>query len=127
MAEPQLTPQWADYLRFRGRFIAMLDQRFYPAAWLDEQIASGEFVLLSEGDSAIIVSVKVYPSGLRELHGEAATGKRETIVSALIPSALQFGRSIGCEFATIASRPGWSRVMKAQGFEMHQVTIRKAL
>jgi len=127
MERSVVSPQWAEYLRFRDQFIAMLDQRLYPAAWLDEQIASGEFLLLSEGDSAIIVSIRTYPSGLREIHGEAATGKRETIVSALIPSALKFGRSIGCEYGTISSRPGWSKVMKAQGFEVHQVTIRKAL
>lgn len=127
MAESQLSPQWAEYLRFRECFVALLDQRFYPAAWLDQQIAAGEFVLLSEGDSAIIFSVRTYPSGLREIHGEAATGSVSTISQTLIPSALKFGRSIGCEFATIASRPGWSRVMKAQGFETHQTVIRKAL
>lgn len=121
--DDQLTA-WA---AFRSAFAAIIDERFYPLAWVDEQVAIGNFVLMSKGDSAILLSVKVYPSGLRELTGEAATGKRETIVSALIPQAEQFGRAIGCETACISSREGWARIMKSHGYSLHQTSIRKAL
>lgn len=124
MAESLLS---GEYLRFRGAFSELLDPRFYPLAWLDEQVASGNIVLLSTGDSAILISVKVYPSGLKEIHGEAAIGKRADIVGVLIPQAEDFGRSIGCEFGGISSRPGWERVMREHGYEIHQTTLRKAL
>jgi len=118
---------WAEYERFRPRFAEMLDERFYPLSWLDEQIAAGNIILLAQDDSAILVSVRSYPSGLKEIHGECAVGKRETIVSALIPLAEQFGREIGCEFGAISSRKGWEKVMRASGYELHQTVIRKAL
>lgn len=119
--------KWAEYLRFRDAFREMLDESFYPISWLDGEIAQGRVVLLCQEDSAILISVKVYPSGVKELVGEAATGKREMIISTLIPLAEQFGREIGCAFANISSRQGWDRVMREHGYSRHQTTIRKAL
>ncbi|MCW2405034.1 hypothetical protein M2336_001663 [Sphingobium sp. B1D7B] len=127
MAQATPVNQWTDYLRFRSAFAKLLDERFYPLAWLDQEVASGSMVLLSKDDSAILVSIKAYPSGLKEIHGECATGKLDVIASDLIPLAEQFGREIGCEFGAISSRKGWDRVMRDQGYSVHQTTLRKAL
>lgn len=117
---------WPEYLRFRDAFAAALDPRFYPISWLDGEVACGRMLLLTGEHSAILFSVKTYPSGLKELHGELAVGELPEIISALIPSAEQFGKAIGCVTATIQSRPGWVKVMRDQGYELHQAEIRKA-
>lgn len=126
MAKPLLS-RWVEYLRFRDAFAALLDPALYPIEWLDGEIKHGNILLLSADDSAILVSVKTYPSGLQEIHGEAAIGKRADIVSILIPQAENFGRSIGCKFGSISSRPGWERVMREHGYDLHQTTLRKSL
>ena len=116
-----------DYLRWRNDFVALLDPKFYPAAWLDDQVASGEFMLFSCEKSAILVSVRQYPTGLKEVHGQAAVGELREVVSVLIPSAIEWAKSIGCSWATIESREGWSRVLKDEGWEPHQLALRKSL
>lgn len=130
MAEPVLMhvcPDWADYLRFRLDFAAILDPRFYTVEWLDEQILSGAMRLFYHGDSAILVSVRTYPTGAKELHAEAATGELKAIEASLIPQFLDFGRSQGCEIAVVQSRPGWVKVMQRHGFQVSQISVRKDL
>lgn len=126
MAEP-LVSGWADYLRFRDAFAGILDPATHPLWWLDRQIASGEMLLFASDDAAIIASIRTYPTGLMELEGQAATGNLATIVGDLISTAEQYARQVGCSLASISSRPGWERVMRQYGYELHQVTIRKAL
>ncbi len=116
-----------DYLRFRPQFAAMLDPALYPLAWLDEQVATGNFTLFSGVDSAILVKIDRYPSGLLEAHGQAAVGKLAEIVGVLIPQAEAWARSLGCTSAKIESREGWMREMSAFGYQLHQVTLRKVL
>jgi len=115
------------YQAWRQAFHDMLDPRFYPASWLDAEIAAGRMMLMAVEDAAILFSVKVYPSGLKELQGEAACGNREAIVLTLIPAAERWAKSIGCESAVIQSREGWSRVMRKFGYSPYQTSIRKVL
>lgn len=115
------------YLIWRDAFAEVLDPELYPVAWLDEQVASGTFVLFSDEKSAILAAVKRYPTGLLELHGQIAVGELNSLLGSTIPSAENWGRSIGCTRAVIESRRGWSRVMRSSGYEEHQVHIRKAL
>jgi hypothetical protein len=105
----------------------LLDPELYPAEWLDDQVISGEFTLFTSSDAAILCSVRVYPSGLKEFHGQAATGNLATIVADLIPQAETYAKSIGCKYGSIASREGWSKAMKARGYDLYQTEIRKAL
>lgn len=117
----------SNYARFRDGFAALLDPALYPLEWLDEQIATGNFVLLHDGDSAILISVRTYPSGLKELHGEAALGNLAVLTDNLIPLALQFGKSIGCQLACIESRPGWSKALRNDGWTLHKIALQKPL
>lgn len=116
-----------EYSKFRPALVALLDERLYPASWLDEQIENGNFLLLSAGNSAMLLSLKVYPSGVRELHAEAAIGELAAIRDNLTPQAEQFAQAIGCSFASCASREGWERALKSMGYKRYQVTLRKAL
>lgn len=128
MATALVVPSvWPEWLRFRESFIALLDPACYSAAWLDAEIATGRMLLFTGNDSAIIANVRTYPTGLREFEGQAATGNLAEIVGDLIPLAEAYARQIGCQFASIASREGWAKVMKSSGYSIHQTTLRKTL
>lgn len=118
---------WADYRRFRSRFADELDPALYTLDWLDVEVFSGRMRLLSCGNSAILLSFRDYPTGLRELHGEFATGELDVILTTLIPAAEALGRANGCSTAVIQSRSGWVKVMKNHGYERFQTSIRKGL
>lgn len=118
---------WDEYMRFRPSFGSLIDPEFYPLEWLDDQVRGGNFKLLNTSNSAILITVKAYPSGALELHGIAACGNLAEIVGDLIPKALEIGKTLGCQIAAIESRPGWARIMRNFGWELHQVALRKAL
>ena len=119
--------QWIEYQQFRSEFAKVLDLNYYPLEWLDIQVMTGGMVLFTTADSAILASIKTYPSGLKEVHGEVAVGNLETIRSQLIPQAEAYGRLHGCEIAVIESRAGWVKAMHKDGYELHQTSIRKVL
>lgn len=129
MAEPLLSAdsEIDAYFRFRPQFLALLDQSLYPAEWFDAQIWTGNFRLFHTQDSAILVSIDRYPSGVLEAHGQAAVGKLAEITGSLIPYAEAWARSLGCKSAKIESREGWMREMRKDGYQVHQTTLRKAL
>jgi len=124
---PLPDPVWDEYMRFRHMFADVLDPDYYPLEWLDGQIWSGKMRLFTTAESAIIVSIKTYPSGLQELVGEVAAGELRDIVSALIPQSIEWAKSLGCRVAEISSRPAWSRIMRNDGWDTYQVTLKKWL
>ena len=129
MAELVMThicPDWAGYLRVRPALAELLDPRFYTVEWLDHQVITGAMHLFIDGDSCILASVKVYPTGAKELHAEAASGELK-VVTSLIPQFEEFGRSQGCIIAVVQSRAGWKKIMKKYGYELHQTSVRKAI
>lgn len=114
------------YLSHRAAFLGMMDQNLYPADWLDAQVWSGAFRVFGDDRACILVSLKRYPSGVYEIHGEAAAGDLSEI-KRLIESAVEWGRSVGCKLASIASREGWAKILANDGWHVHQTTIRKEL
>lgn len=116
-----------DYLRWRDRLARALDPRFHPIKWLDRQILEGRAAVIGAQDACVVVEIRTYPGGAREVHGLVAAGSPETIVSELIPRAEEMGRESGCAFGCVESRGAWSRLLKASGYEVHQVTVRKEL
>jgi hypothetical protein len=127
LARTPMISEWRDYLRFRDAFAEVLDPRFYTLEWLDGEVACGRMMLFNTRKSAILFSVKTYPTGLKELVGELAVGNLREIAHVLIPLAEQFGKEIGCKSAVIESREGWVKMMRAHGYELHQTAIRKVL
>lgn len=104
----------------------MLDERKWPLAWLDAQIANGEATAFGNDEGCIIAKLQRYPGGLIELHGLAATGSLPEIAR-LIVEAERWGKAHGASIATIASRRGWARTLKDAGYAESQVTIEKDL
>lgn len=114
------------YTDYRDDIIGMLDERFYPYWWVEQQISAGAIGLM-ENDTAIIgVERKEYPGGAVELHGLFAAGELNGILE-LIDAACEAGRISGCTVATISSRPGWAKILKSRGFEMRQQMIMREL
>ena len=117
----------SNYQHWRQAFADMLDPRTHHPEWLDDQVRSGRIKCWATEEAAIIAEIKTYPTGARELHGLAAVGDMMVIVGELIPQAEKWGRKMECDFASIASREGWARVLAPFGYAVHQVTIRKEL
>lgn len=114
------------YELFRQDFYDLLDPRLYSCEWLDAQVWCGAFRVFGTNKACILVSLKSYPTGLHEIHGEAAAGELNEITD-LIRRAEDWGRSIGCVAASIASREGWARHLAKDGWQVHQTVLRKEL
>ncbi len=113
-------------MRFRAEIEAMLDQRKWPMAWVDQQIATGRIAIHENATALIGVEVREYPGGLMELHGMFAAGDMAGIME-LIDETIAAARLAGCDTAAISSRPGWAKALKGRGFQVEQVTITKEL
>lgn len=114
------------YADYRDEIIGILDERFHPYWWVEQQIAAGAIKTM-ENDTAIIgVEVKTYPGGAVELHGMFAAGELSGILE-LIDQVCEAARLSGCTIATISSRSGWAKILKSRGFEMRQQVISKEL
>ena len=123
----EFPPQgWAEYQRHRDEIAAMLDPRCYSIEWIDVSLLNRGAVAMGNDRAVIVVTVKHYPAGATELHGLVAAGELSGILE-LIDQAEEAGRANGLTFACIASRPGWTRVLKGKGWEMHQISLRKDL
>lgn len=123
----RMMPDWAGYLAFRDRFIEVMDQRYHTIEWLDGQVLSGEFKFLRSDDAALIVELRDYPTGAKDVHVLIAAGDAEQIVEELRPTAEQWGRDQGCIAAIVESRPGWAKYLKPHGYDPHQLAVRKEL
>lgn len=121
-----MVPDWAGYCRFRNQLSEALDPAFYPIAYLDDLILSGDARLWVGEHAAIVAEIKDYPGGARVVHGLVAAGRMEEIVD-LIPLAEAWGKEMGCTMAIVESRSGWMKTLRPSGYEVHQVAVRKAL
>lgn len=117
---------WAEYRRHRAEIAELLDPRCYTIEWLDNEIVNGNAICFGSDGAVIVVTARSYPAGAIELHGLVAAGDLADIL-ALIEIAERWGADHGCTFACISSRPGWARVLKNQGYAVHQVELRKEL
>lgn len=121
-----MTQAWVEYYRHRNEISEMLDPRCYSIDWLDGQLLAGDALAFGNEQAVIVVCVKRYPAGAKELHGLVAAGDLAAIL-VLIEQAEQWARSIGVDFACVSSRPGWRRVLKPRGYSVNRVELRKDL
>lgn len=112
---------------FRDQLITAHRTDFYPPQWLDAQVANGLAVPIVGQDSAMLVGVRVYPSGQRVGVIKAAAGDLHELIHDLAPRAEQWGREQGCARALLEGRPGWERALKEHGWRTHQVCLLKDL
>lgn len=111
------------YQRFRSEFHGIDPERF-PADYIDRQVEKGRWRCWGNGRAAILAEIRVYPSGLKEVHGVAAAGELPEIVN-LIPKAEAWGRKCRCKGAEIVSRPEWAKVLATHGYRVSQARLWK--
>lgn len=90
-------------------------------------VASGDFQLFAERDSAILVQVQVYPQ--RKVLGVLLAGGHMDTLREMLPSVLTWAKGLGCSLAFIAGRPGWARTFltKEEGWLHTQIVLEKSL
>lgn len=120
-------PGWEEYRRWRDDFAAILDPRFYTVEWLDGEVWSGRIRLFSDEKSAILVSLRTFPTGAFEAHVEAAAGELKLLCNSTIAAVEDWARAIGCVSVRIESREAWVRIMGDKGYTPYQFAIRKEL
>lgn len=111
------------YLRFRDDFITLAPDK-YPPEYIDAQVWAGFWRCWGNDDAAILAEIRIYPTGLREVHGIGAAGNPAAIIE-LITQAEEWGRESGCTLASIESRPAWARLLPE--YETDQIRIVKGL
>jgi hypothetical protein len=114
------------YARWRDAFARALDGRFYTIEYVDTLVWSGRARLFADERAAVLVEIRIYPTGARDAHFLVGAGALEALVD-LAAQVEAWGRAHGCIGTLIESRSGWSKVMKTHGYETHQVSVRKEL
>lgn len=122
-----LVIDWLAYVPFRAAFEQLLDPELYTLEWLDGKVVSGEFRLFKSGQSAILCSLRTFPTGYKEMHVEAAVGELRPLTGPIIAAAEEWAKQEGCKAIRIESREGWLRVMGSQGYQLYQTAIRKEI
>lgn len=97
----------------------------HSLADVEAQIKAGDAQLWTADDALIVTEVNIYPRK-RVLHFWLATGELKPVVE-LSKRALEWGKGVGCEYATIAGRSGWERALKHEGWSPMLTYMRKAI
>jgi N-acyl-L-homoserine lactone synthetase len=90
-----------------------------------QMVVEGKAQAWVNNDSIAITEVVVYPRK-KVLDGFIAAGKCKEIVE-MMPSAIEWGRSIGCTGFTIAGRKGWTRILGRIGFRPHLLVLEREI
>lgn len=123
----EFPPQaWLEYHQHRSEIEGLLDPRCYTISWLEYRLLDGSALAFGNDRAVIVTEVRNYPAGAREIHGLVAAGDLGAIVG-LIADAEEWARAQGIEFASIASREGWARVLHDRGYRPHQIELRMEL
>lgn len=116
------------YQRWRPEFAKAIEGPLYDIDYLDYLVLGTRHAQLWTGDEAAIVTAfRYFPNRVVAIEGLVAAGDLDEIRNRLIPAAEEWGRLQGCAFAMIASREGWVRALKNDGYEPHQITLIKEL
>lgn len=118
---------WAAYLHWRPAFTAAMDARLHTPEWLDARILAGSAQFWRSEHAAAVTEIRPYPTGAYDVHGLVAAGAIEEVSKRIIPEISAWGRAIGALGFVIESRPGWARILRGDGFEPHQLAVRKEL
>ncbi|MCG9916027.1 MAG: hypothetical protein MH112_06655 [Phenylobacterium sp.] len=78
------------------------------------------------GEAGAVVTQCIENAEGRSLHIWLAGGQLETIL-ALRPGVEAWARGLGCTAITIEGRPGWTRVLRAHGYQRHGEILRRSL
>lgn len=116
-------PQWE---RCKPWIEAGLEGSLLKIADIEAMVRDGRMVLWPGRECAIVTEVMTYTGGDKAMQCVSAGGKLEEIAS-MIGGIEAAARREGCSVTLIEGRAGWSKLLKANGYAQHSVTMRKAL
>jgi hypothetical protein len=121
------------YQRWRPAFAKALTGPLYNIDYLDYLVLGTGLAHVWPGiDAAIVTEFRYFPGqrgsdpALKAIHGLVAAGNLAGIRQ-LIRDAEAWGRQQGCSHAMIESRGGWQKILAADGWQPHQITLIKEL
>lgn len=93
---------------------------------LSHDLGTGNAVWLNVHDSAVVLKVETYPTGLRVLNVFAVAGDMQDVFSAE-PMVMEIARYNNCERLELHGRKGWERVLRDRGWKFESVTMHKVV
>jgi hypothetical protein len=90
---------------------------------VEQEIRAGRATLWPMANSAAVTVIQEMPNG-RELLVWLAGGELDELLH-FLPSAGNYGKSVGCKRVRIEGRPGWERVLT--GYTRKRVVLIKDL
>lgn len=121
-APSPLEIQWA---RFRPMFEEAMEGGFHSVDALEAQILRGE-AYFWPAENAAVVAKRVEYDGETTMQTLWAVGDLAEILT-LEPGIAATARILGCNSVLVEGRAGWTKLLKAHGYEPWSVTVRKAL
>lgn len=112
------------YAAHRDAIAGMLDERKYPLAWVDREVAEGRIAVVGDEVACVGVTRREYPGGAVELHVMFAAGELEACLC--IWDKIE-AAAVGFDLAAVESRDGWVRALASRGFAKEQVRLVKGL
>lgn len=90
------------------------------------QIMSGDAQIWTNESACIVTEVLQFPEK-RVLHFWLATGEFEAVRRLGNEVVIPWGRSVGCDHATITGRKGWERALREEGWSLVSVQLLKRI
>jgi len=87
----------------------------YTAEELCAEIVAGRAQLWHQGDGMVVTQLDHKPSG-RGLYFWVAAGDLDDVID-LHRQACEWGKSVGCTWATFVGRKGWEKVLVDEGWK----------
>lgn len=113
------------YRQWRDELASALDQRFYTADYLDDIVWSGRAKLFVSENAALLIEIRIYPTGARAGAVICAAGDVKEVIELLKPEAEGYAKSNGCICALIESREAWERLLR--DYTPYKICLHKEL
>ncbi len=117
----------AAYQVWRPAFEEALDARYYPITWLDYVVMEGRASLIATNDAAVIVEVRYFPTGAKDLHVICGAGDLDELRGEILRLMLKMASDNGCLAVAVESREGWARALRDKGFSIYKTILRREL
>lgn len=119
-------PMAAQWAKWRSRFAEAMDGSFHTIEGLEQLVFQGRVQFWPGKNAAIITEIQDYLAGERTLQSLWAAGDVVEVLE-MIPGIEAHGRLQGCASVLVEGRAGWTKPLKALGYEPWSVTLRKTL
>ena len=115
----------ASWARWRDEFAKACDGSHHSIESIEAQLNQGLWKFLEGADCAFVVEVQDYLE-VRACQVWWGAGSLPAIIAAL-PDLHAWARSQDCTEMLVEGNPAWARVLKAEGYGLWSVTLRRAL